>query len=204
MGCVPHDFNEDGQMDLLVYYWGRTPVAYLKTSTASLRQASYRAQAIGEQTASDQWFTNAATFADLDGDGHSDLIIGNYFADNADILNPNSTIVPEMQDSMTRAYNGGTNRVYRWRSGEQGESPSVTFTPMESVFSEPIAHAWTLAVGAADLDGEACCAHARAFPASAASVQRIDLLDVLQWPALPAARTGALPFVLSAGVPCQP
>ena len=154
MGCVPHDFNEDGQMDLLVYYWGRRPVAYLKTPTASLSEASYRVQAIGGETASDQWFTNAATFADLDGDGHSDLIIGNYFADNADILNPNSTIVPEMQDSMTRAYNGGTNRVYRWLSAKQGESPSVTFAPMESVFSEPIAHAWTLAIGAADLDGD--------------------------------------------------
>src|SRR5438067_4502512 len=28
-GCVTGDFNEDGQMDLLVYYWGRTPVVFL-------------------------------------------------------------------------------------------------------------------------------------------------------------------------------
>ncbi len=28
MGCLPGDMNEDGVMDLLVYYWGRTPVAF--------------------------------------------------------------------------------------------------------------------------------------------------------------------------------
>ena len=27
VGCVPADMNEDGKMDLLVYYWGRPPIA---------------------------------------------------------------------------------------------------------------------------------------------------------------------------------
>src|SRR5262249_23526793 len=30
MGCLPGDFNEDGFIDVLVYYWGRTPVAFLR------------------------------------------------------------------------------------------------------------------------------------------------------------------------------
>src|SRR5438445_983329 len=30
MGCLPGDLNEDGRMDLLVYYWGRAPVAFLR------------------------------------------------------------------------------------------------------------------------------------------------------------------------------
>src|SRR5262249_7314519 len=30
MGCLPGDMNEDGAVDLLVYYWGRTPIAFLK------------------------------------------------------------------------------------------------------------------------------------------------------------------------------
>jgi hypothetical protein len=29
VGCVPNDMNEDGRMDLLIYYWGRTPIAFL-------------------------------------------------------------------------------------------------------------------------------------------------------------------------------
>ncbi|HVR09112.1 MAG TPA: VCBS repeat-containing protein, partial [Thermoanaerobaculia bacterium] len=30
MGCLPGDFNEDGLADLLVYYWGRSPVLFLR------------------------------------------------------------------------------------------------------------------------------------------------------------------------------
>ena len=30
MGSLAGDFNEDGLMDLLVYYWGRTPVLFLR------------------------------------------------------------------------------------------------------------------------------------------------------------------------------
>lgn len=154
MGCVPHDMNEDGMMDLLVYYWGRTPVAFLRRSGIQLSQDSYLPQALGPETKADQWFTNGVTFADVDGDGHSDLIVGNYFADNADILNVKATNKPEMQDSMTRAFNGGTNHIYRWSSAAAGSSPYVSYTDMKGVFSSEVAHAWTLAIGAADLDGD--------------------------------------------------
>lgn len=154
MGCVPQDMNEDGQMDLLVYYWGRSPVAYLKQSESGLTQHSYSTQTIGPDSSAEQWFTNAATFADVDGDGHSDLIIGNYFADNADILNPNATNTPEMQDSMTRAYNGGRNHIFLWTKATKAASPTVTYTDVVGVFEENVARAWTLAIGAADLDGD--------------------------------------------------
>ena len=30
MGCLPGDFDADGRLDLLVYYWGRTPVLFLR------------------------------------------------------------------------------------------------------------------------------------------------------------------------------
>src|SRR5437667_4723554 len=43
-GCLPGDFNEDGSMDILVYYWGRTPVVFLHSQTAMpgrLSNASY-------------------------------------------------------------------------------------------------------------------------------------------------------------------
>jgi len=34
------------------------------------------------------WNTNAATIGDLDGDGHLDLVFGNYFPDGARTLDP--------------------------------------------------------------------------------------------------------------------
>ncbi len=32
MGCLIADVNEDGKADVVVYYWGRTPVAFLRQS----------------------------------------------------------------------------------------------------------------------------------------------------------------------------
>ncbi|MGB5770866.1 MAG: CRTAC1 family protein, partial [Crocosphaera sp.] len=97
----------------------------------------------------DKWYTNAATFSDLDGDGHNDLIIGNYFPDNSEIIDPNSTKIEEMQDSMTRAYNGGKNRVLLWQ-----ENPDKVAYKEINIFDEKTTHGWTLGVGTADLDGD--------------------------------------------------
>ncbi len=97
----------------------------------------------------EKWYTNAATFSDLDGDGHHDLIIGNYFPDNAEIIDPNSKEIEAMQDSMTRAYNGGNNRVLLW----QQDDNKVAYKDI-GIFDNTTTHGWTLAVGTADLDGD--------------------------------------------------
>ena len=143
MGCIPSDLNEDGLRDLLVYYWGRTPIAFIK------QDQGYLQQQISQKR--EKWYTNAATFSDLDGDGHPDLIIGNYFPDNAEILDVNSQKIEKMQDSMTRAYNGGKNRVFLW---SDASTTGVTYQEVQDAFEEKIAHGWTLAVGTADLDGD--------------------------------------------------
>ena len=55
--------------------------------------------------------------ADVDGDGHADLVIGNYFADGDAVLDGNSDNPVAMQRSMSRVTNGGTDRILLWTPG---------------------------------------------------------------------------------------
>jgi len=157
VGCLPNDMNEDGQMDLLVYYWGRTPVAYLNQGDApgaaqAISAASYTPVEI--VTNEEVWWSSAATFADFDGDGHADLLVTNYFPDNTVLLGDANGQLTWMEESLSRAFNGGGTHLLRWESATAGEEPGVAFTEVQDLFSDEIAHAWTLAVGAADLDGD--------------------------------------------------
>lgn len=146
MGCLPGDFNEDGLEDVLAYYWGRTPIAFIKRAGASaLNSESYMQTEVVPGNA--RWYTNAATLADIDGDGHTDLIVGNFFPDGARILDANASIGDQMQDSMSKAQNGGRKHLLLWKAAAQFEDAS-------SALDEQSAQGWALAIGAADLDGD--------------------------------------------------
>ncbi len=93
MGCLLGDINEDGLLDVVVYYWGRTPVAFLRKGGTPGRAAALHAEDYVPQElvpGNERWYSNAGLFADIDGDGHPDLIIGNYFQDGAHILDANA------------------------------------------------------------------------------------------------------------------
>jgi enediyne biosynthesis protein E4 len=161
MGALAADLNEDGLMDVLVYYWGRTPIAFLRKQSGgagkqSLSGESYLPREI--VSGGERWYANAATVADLDGDGHLDIIVGNYFPDNARILDAQANNQEQMQHSMSRAFNGGRNRLLRWTGATAGAEPAVSFHEIEGAIENDedgkISRAWTLAVGAADLDGD--------------------------------------------------
>lgn len=148
MGCLLGDMNEDGRTDALVYYWGRTPVAFLnqggRPSAASLLPVAI-------VPGRERWFTNAALFADVDGDGHHDLVIGNYFRDGDRILDETATDGAEMQRSMSRAYNSGSKRVLVWAGASER---TVTLVDASHALPAEARHGWTLALGARDLDGD--------------------------------------------------
>jgi hypothetical protein len=149
MGCLPGDFNEDGLQDALVYYWGRTPVAFIKRDRNSLHADSYtRAEVVPGGA---RWYTNAATLADLDGDGHSDLVIGNFFPDGSRILDAKATVADEMQDSMSLAQNGGRKHLLLWKAPSAG---APQFEEVHGALDQQTAQGWALAIGAADLDGD--------------------------------------------------
>jgi hypothetical protein len=139
MGCLPADLDEDGRVDLLVYYWGRAPVEFLRRGSGYVPRELVAGAPI--------WNTNAATVADVDGDGHADLIVGNYFPDGARVLDARSSDPVPMQASMSRATNGGADRILLWTAPGR-------FREARGALSRAVADGWTLAVGAQDLNGD--------------------------------------------------
>lgn len=146
MGSVLGDLNEDGRLDILVYYWGRTPIAFLR------KDGGYVPQEVVPRV--ERWYTNAVTQADFDGDGHVDLAIANYFPDGARILDANATSNESMQNSMSRAVNGGNRHFLLWSGAQAGLQPHVDFREVRDVLPDDVNRGWTLAVGAADLNGD--------------------------------------------------
>jgi enediyne biosynthesis protein E4 len=158
MGTVAGDFNEDGLIDLMVYFWGRTPVLYLRKSDGSAgnpRPITMSDFAPSELVDSgERWYSNAATQADLDGDGHVDLLVGNYFQDGARILDPKADGTVVMHEGKSKALNGGYKHLFLWEAATNGTAPMVRYQEIKSVFSAEVARGWTLAMGAVDLDGD--------------------------------------------------
>ncbi|GAA2186685.1 CRTAC1 family protein [Micromonospora lupini] len=160
MGCTPGDFNVDGRTDLLVVYWGRTPVVFLQTGNAAgLSLASYHpVELIPQQQTTDGryrgplWNTNATAVADFDGDGRPDIGIFNYFPDSQ-VLDAQGLPNVQMNHSMSRAQNAGGAHILRWTAATAGAEPSVTYEA-QSAIDPRYATGWTLASASADIDGD--------------------------------------------------
>jgi hypothetical protein len=148
MGTLAGDFNEDGLMDVLVYYWGRTPVILLRKTAETARSAFVATELT---TSGERWYSNGATQADLDGDGHVDLVIGNYFQDGGHILDAQAGGVEVMHEGKGKALNGGLKHFFLWQSAA---TENVNFKKIDGFLPEEVNRGWTLAIASADLDGD--------------------------------------------------
>ena len=122
-GCRVGDFNEDGFADVLVTFFGRSPLLMIRqpaqTSGASEGGAiNFVAQHLLSGDI-EEWYTATSTLADVDGDGHVDIVIGNYFREGDGIYDPTSQRVPELHRSLSNASNGGVNRLYLWSGASE-------------------------------------------------------------------------------------
>lgn len=138
MGSVWADYDNDGDPDLFVYKWG-SPELFRNESGESFTNVT-------DSVGLPEW-TNAgsATWFDYDRDGWIDLLIAGYWPESTRLETlANTKIMPE---SFEYANNGGR----KWLLRNTGDGKFEDVTHAMGIGSTR----WTLAVVAADFNGDA-------------------------------------------------
>lgn len=144
-GILTNDFDEDGKEDILAFYYGRTPIIFYQRDNFTFEEQ--------ELSQEEKWNTASGTLADFNGDGHADILIGNYFPDESKIFDTQATDQDQvMQHSMSKGDNGGKNRIFLWAGSENGKA--IFKEEKNWLDGLQFPNDWTLAVGAIDLNND--------------------------------------------------
>jgi enediyne biosynthesis protein E4 len=136
MGAIWGDYDNSGREDLFLYKWGR-PELYRNDGDEGFTRVT------GEAGLPEWVNANSAVWLDFNGNGLLDLFLAGYFDERLDLWNLETTRI--MPDSYEYARNGGRNYLLR----NMGDGTFRDVTEEMGLASRR----WTLAVGAADLNG---------------------------------------------------
>jgi len=137
MGAVWGDFDNDGLEDVLIYKWG-----YLQLFR---NMGNLHFKDVTEAAGLRHWMNaNGAVWFDYDRDGLLDLYVAGYYRSDIDMWHLKTTRI--MENSFEFATNGGKNRLFHNLGGGRFED----VTDKMGVGSTR----WTLAVAAADFNGD--------------------------------------------------
>ena len=136
MGSVWGDYDNDGFEDLFLYKWGR-PELFRNLDGKAFERVTETAGLPG-------WINaGSAIWVDYDCDGYLDIFVAGYWPESLNLWDLETTRM--MPESFEYANNGG--RKYLLRNSGDGTFEDVT------VQVGITSRRWTLAVGAADLNG---------------------------------------------------
>jgi hypothetical protein len=142
-GLLIHDFNNDGKSDIIVTFFGRSPIIFYRSNHGFEEKELMNFQNMNTAT---------GTIADFDLDGNPDILFGNYFPNTSKLYDPTLKDKDQiMQHSMSMANNGEKNVLLLWR-GVNSSNQAVFEEDTKWLTNIPMHNDWTLAVAAGDFN----------------------------------------------------
>jgi enediyne biosynthesis protein E4 len=137
MGAVWADYDNDGHPDLALYKWG--PVELFHNDGHGRFTDVTKEAGLGQRINA-----NHALWCDVNRDGLLDLFVAGYYPDGVDLWHLKNTRM--MPESFDYADNGGHKYLFLNRGHGRFEDVTARYH-LDS-------HRWTLAAGAADVNGD--------------------------------------------------